>query len=101
MVKDDEFKNKNSDYISNTNGKILINTGSVGQPFDSIFVTYLILEGELNQTQKSDLKIELVRLPYDNVKAVELALQSDMPDKHLYAEEILTGIFRGYRNFRE
>lgn len=95
------FFDENKKYIDNLNNKILINTGSVGQSFDSIFATYLILEGDINSKFDGDINIEFIRVVYDNLKAAEIALNSDMYDKHFYANEILTGIFRGLRTFNK
>lgn len=96
-----DFVAQNSVHIENTKDRLLLNTGSIGQPFDSPFSTYIILEGDLNSKVKSSFNAEIVRVPYNNLEAMRLALESDMPDKHLYAEEIRTGIFRGYKNFKK
>lgn len=97
----DNFVTQNKIHIENTRGRVLLNTGSVGQPFDSTFSTYIILEGEFGSRVKSNFTAEIVRVWYDNLSAAGLALESDMPDKHFYAKEIITGIFRGYKNFKK
>ncbi|MDO4710332.1 MAG: metallophosphoesterase family protein [Peptostreptococcaceae bacterium] len=81
--------------IERTCGRWLINAGSVGQPFDGTMASYLILEGEMFSTKKGAFSYSIRKVVYDNRYAADLALASDMSDKEEYAQEILTGVFRG------
>lgn len=86
-----DFNSILKDDINELEDKILINTGSVGQSFDSIFASYLTMD-----IYEDDLSFEFVKLQYDNALEAKYALESGMFDKHQYAREILTGIFRGF-----
>lgn len=91
-----DFYEKNMPTAEKIFGKTLHNIGSVGQPFDGILATYMILDGKLNSTVSSDFEVELLRTPYDNEKSAKIALESSMYDKKEYSREILTGKFRGF-----
>ena len=92
----ESFCKKAKKQIDATKNRHLVNVGSVGQSFDGTNATYCILEGALDSLEKSDFSIRIVRVPYDNARAAELALASEMQDKIEYAQEILTGRFRGF-----
>ncbi len=93
----ENFCKKSKAHIEQTRGRHLINVGSVGQSFDGTAASYLLLEGELGKTEKSDYSAQIIRVSYDNAKAAELALASEMLDKIDYAQEVLTGFFRGFQ----
>lgn len=102
--------------------KILMNTGSVGNPLDTPRAKYLILEGEpnhnvnqelpiqlscnndssyiLTKPDNSKLRIKFCQQDYDIKKAVELAEKSDMPEKHIYISETQTAIHRMVRRWK-
>lgn len=90
-----DFCQANKDPLESTQGRWLINTGSVGQPFDGTKATYVILEGDLDSEIKGDFSFSIERVSYDNHLAAEIALCSTMYDKEEYTHEILTGIYRG------
>ena len=91
-------------------GRIVLNTGSVGLPYDGIpQASYLILEGKLHlphqvledipfheQIAKDDhpaeLSIQFIRVPYDIELAVHLAYASTMPNRDRYIAEIRSGL---------
>lgn len=82
-------------HIDNFEGKTIFNVGSVGNPLEIPQASYAILEGENGSREKSSFSISLVRLPYDIELAVKHALDSDMPDKEEYINELRTAVYRG------
>lgn len=82
-------------YIDNLRGKIIFNSGSIGNPLDIPQASYAIIEGEYSTKEIHPLMISLVRVPYDIELAVSQALESDMPDKQEYINELRTAIYRG------
>jgi protein phosphatase len=75
--------------------RTLFNVGSVGNPLDEPTAAYAILEGLLNSDQKAPFTIQLVRLPYDIERAIDLAASLDMPALEPYAAELRTSVYRG------
>jgi protein phosphatase len=75
--------------------KTLFNAGSVGNPLDEPKATYAILEGVLNSEAVAPFAVQIVRLPYDIERAVEVATQMDMPELASYAVELRTAVYRG------
>ncbi len=74
--------------------KTVFNPGSVGNPVEmlnedideesnkySTVASYIILEGEYNSTQLSTISYQLVRIPYNIEKEIELLNQSNIPNK--------------------
>ena len=92
----DEFTLHNKKIIDFLSGKRVYNTGSVGQPFGDTMASYIVLEGVLHSTAKSDFEVTYVSVKYDIHMASQIALSSTMTDKHAYSKEILTGVFRGH-----
>ena len=90
-----DFSSKYADAIKKLRGREIYNIGSVGQPFDGMTASYVLLEGDLHSKIVSPYKLTFVRVPYDNQKAAEFARISSMEDKDAYIKEILTGIYRG------
>lgn len=86
-------------YRSKPNRKLLINPGAVSNTSEIINIngkeytygSYIILEGDFNSKDISTFSYEFVKFSYDNVKEAENILQTDMPNKEVSAEEILTG----------
>lgn len=85
--------------------RTLINIGSVGNAFDVIRneekdgdcrnttnANYLIVEGELNSKEYSDIRFEFVSLKYDINE--ELKESKNNPEFDSYSKELLTGKFR-------
>lgn len=76
-------------YIQTIEGRILINTGSVGNPLDMPLCSYIIIKGEVGSRQKSNFSFELVRLPYDVQRAVKDAMNMEgFPELTEYVEEL-------------
>lgn len=90
-----EFNIRYGYAMENLRGREIYNLGSVGQPFDGITASYILLEGNLHSKVIAPYKISFIRVPYDNEKAAFLARKSTMLDKDAYIKEILTGIYRG------
>jgi protein phosphatase len=82
-------------YINNFNGKTLFNVGSVGNPLEITQASYGILEGKYNVKEISPISISLARVPYDIEKAVQLAVESKMPELEAYIKELRTAHYRG------
>ncbi|GIQ68276.1 metallophosphoesterase [Xylanibacillus composti] len=82
-------------YMQHLQHKLLFNTGSVGNPLDMPEPSYVIMEGLLEQRQRSALSIQFIRVPYDIEEAVRLAEQSDMPESAPYVIELRTAVYRG------
>jgi predicted phosphodiesterase len=82
-------------HIDNFNGKTIFNVGSVGNPLEITQASYAIIEGKYKSKEKSPLSISLVRVPYNIEQAVRDAMESDMPDKQEYINELRTAVYRG------
>ena len=82
-------------HIDNFHGKTIFNVGSVGNPLEITQASYGIIEGKLNDKDKSSFTISLVRVPYDIDLAIEHVHLTDMPGKKEYINELKTGIYRG------
>ncbi len=79
-------------YLDN---KTLFNAGSVGNALDEPSATYAILEGVLDSETVASFSIQLLRLPYDVERAIDIAEQMEMPELAPYAVELRTAIYRG------
>jgi predicted phosphodiesterase len=82
-------------HIDNLRGKVIFNVGSVGNPLDIPQASYAIIEGEYGSKESYPFMISIVRVPYDIELAVRHAIDSDMPDKQEYINELRTAIYRG------
>ncbi len=82
-------------YIDNFRGKVLFNTGSVGNSLDIPQASYAIIEGEYGDLEQSPVNISLVRVPYDIELAVQQAMETDMPCQQEYINELKTAVYRG------
>ncbi len=79
--------------------KILINPGAVSNTSDVItkkgksytFGSYLIIEGEYDCKELSEISYKIVKFTYDNMKEAENIRKTDMPNKELAAIELETG----------
>lgn len=66
-------------YIRFVEGKCIVNTGSVGLPFDGVKKSsYLLLD-----LQEDSFQVSLVRVNYDVHKVQELIQQTNYPNKEL------------------
>ncbi|MEO3944300.1 metallophosphoesterase family protein [Gorillibacterium sp. CAU 1737] len=79
-------------------GRMLFNTGSVGNPLDLPQASYVILHGEEDRRTDGLFGMEFVRIPYDIEQAVQQAVDSGMPQLEDYAAELRTAVYRGLRN---
>ena len=74
--------------------KTIFNPGSIGNPVEmlnedadseenkySTVASYIILEGEYNSTKLSTISYQLVRVPYNIEKEIELLKKSNIPNK--------------------
>lgn len=81
--------------------KTIFNPGSVGMPIEmlndnfydktnkfSTVASYIILEGNYNSKELSTINFNLVRLPYDIEKEVELLKNSNLPSKEKLIAEL-------------
>ncbi len=83
-------------YMQHLQHRQLFNTGSVGNPLDSPESAYVILEGKLEQQQRSALSVQFIRVPYDIEAAVRLAETADMPETVPYVIELRTAVYRAF-----
>mgnify|MGYP000102431524 CR=1 FL=1 len=82
-------------HIDIFNGKTIFNVGSVGNPLDIPQSSYAIIEGIYGSKEQSPFTIALVRVLYNIEEAVNQAMETDMPDKQEYINELRTAIYRG------
>jgi protein phosphatase len=75
-------------------GKMLFNTGSVGNPMDEPTAAYVILEGNYGDKKKGFYSFQVIRLPYDIDLAVKQAYDEEMPDTRIYEVELRTAVYR-------
>lgn len=86
-------------HIDNFSGKtIFFNVGSVGNPLEITQASYAIIEGKYKSKEESPFTISLIRVPYNIQQAVNHAMESDMPDKQEYINELRTAVYRGRKN---
>lgn len=82
-------------FLQYLNGKMLFNTGSVGNPLDLPQASYCILEGERNNDIQKPINLQFVRVPYDIEHEVQIAQRAKVPALDAYVREIRLGIYRG------
>jgi predicted phosphodiesterase len=82
-------------HIDIFNGKTIFNVGSVGNPLDIAQPSYAIIEGVYGSKEQSPFTISLARVQYNIEEAVNQAMETDMPDKQEYINELRTAIYRG------
>ncbi len=78
-----------------TVGKILFNTGSVGNPLDLPLASYAILSGDLDSQASAQFSLDFVRLPYDIEREIAEARRLNVPHVEAYAVELRTAVYRG------
>jgi protein phosphatase len=78
--------------IVDVEGRPLINTGSVGNPLDSVLASYLILEFEPNGYSST-----IARVNYDREAEVAVAEMTQMPFVREYVHELRTGRYQKRR----
>ena len=75
-------------------GKMIFNTGSVGNGLGLNMVQYAILRGDLNEAAVTPLDINLVTLPYDREQALRDTAEGEkngLVNADLFCREIITG----------
>lgn len=82
-------------YLQHLEGKTLFNTGSVGNPLDITQASYTVLEGDYGSRDQAPLNLQFVRVPYDIERAVQQAIDSQMPQLEPYIRELRTAEYRG------
>jgi protein phosphatase len=82
-------------FVQHFPGKMLFNTGSVGNPLEIPQASYAILEGDCGSREPGTFAVTLVRVPYDVEEAVRIATDARMPLLEPYVKELRTGRFRG------
>ncbi|WP_270170393.1 metallophosphoesterase family protein [Paenibacillus sp. SYP-B4298] len=85
-------------YVQHLSGRMLFNTGSVGNPLDMPQASYAILEGEMDTEESAPFSLQLARVPYPIEQAVQDAIDADMPDLEHYVQELRTARYRGLNN---
>ncbi|MBN2875962.1 MAG: metallophosphoesterase family protein [Spirochaetales bacterium] len=75
------------------NGRILFNTGSVGNPLDINQASYVIIEENEKYDQKS-LDFIFKRVLYDVEKELDIARRMRMPKYGEYEKELKTAVYR-------
>ena len=82
-------------YNLSEDGKLLINSGSVGNSTDRLrMATYLILEGKLDLAEPAMFSYQIVRLPYNIDSALAEARAAELPDFSFYEYEQRNGDYR-------
>lgn len=80
-------------YIQNVEGRILFNTGSVGNPLDLAMASYVVLEGEYESKVFAPFSTQFYRVPYDIELAVKQAEKFKVPQLEAYTKELKTAIY--------
>lgn len=96
------FGHIHSPLIYRINDKTLVNSGSVSNSCDLInknnktelISSYLILEGDYNSKEISNISYEIIKIPFDYEKEIENLRKSDMPNKEMAIEELKTGVYK-------
>lgn len=84
-------------HINSIKGRMIFNTGSVGNPLDETRASYAIIKGKLNSKIKDFFDVKIVKINYDRKLAIKNALESNMPCIDEYIDEINSGIYRGHK----
>lgn len=95
------FGHIHSPILYRYNDKTLVNPGSVSNGCDIILKnekleeisSYMIIEGEYNSKEVANISYKIVKIPYDYKREVENLTKSDMPNKEMAVNELLTGIY--------
>lgn len=84
-------------HINSINGRMIFNTGSVGNPLDGTRASYAIIKGKLYSKVEDYFDVKIVKIDYDRKLAIKNAIESNMPCIDDYVDEINTGIYRGHK----
>jgi predicted phosphodiesterase len=78
-------------FVRRVDGLTLINTGSVGLPYDGDRrPSYVIIEAD-----GANIKVEIVRVDYDPEPAIKAAQARGMKGWEYFASTVRTGLFPG------
>ncbi|MFB4168912.1 metallophosphoesterase family protein [Virgibacillus sp. JSM 102003] len=66
-------------YIRNINGKCIVNTGSVGLPFDGLSMASYVVVG----VDKDSFQVSIVRVKYNEHDVIDQFRESDYPNKNM------------------
>ena len=78
-------------FVRTVAGRLVINTGSVGIPFDGDpRPSYVVVDAEAGTTA-----VEVVRVAYDAEAAIRTAISVGMKGWELFAHTVRTGLFPG------
>lgn len=95
------FGHIHSPFLYRLEDKTIVNPGAVSNGCDIInkngnmyeFSSYMILEGEYNSKDIASISYEIVKIPYDYQEEIKNLNESDMPNKEMAINELLTGIY--------
>ncbi|GAA2704629.1 metallophosphoesterase family protein [Actinoplanes palleronii] len=82
-------------YEVGPGGRILFNTGSVGNAMDDPTPVYAIVEGVLDSEAPAPFSVQFVRVPYDVEAEIAVATRVGMPELAGYVSELRDGVYRG------
>ena len=87
------FGDSHRPFMRTTNGRYVMNTGSVGNNLGGVARAHaILLEGDPDATEKSTFRSTLISIPYDNNAEAEIARNTpDLPKQGAYIREVLTG----------
>ena len=71
----------------------IINCGSVGNGLGINEVQYCIMEGEIGEEKRCPISFTMVSVPYDCETAALRALETELPGREQFAEEVRTGYY--------
>lgn len=81
-------------YVRSTTKGYILNTGSVGNSLGMTNAHALLIEGDIDSKVKSNIKMSILSVPYDNELAAKIARENtDLDNYEAYAKEVLTGIY--------
>lgn len=72
-------------------GMQVVNCGSVGNGLGLNQVQYCIMEGDLDCEKRTPIAFTFITLDYDSEAAAKRALETELPHREEYAEEVRTG----------
>lgn len=80
-------------YIQNIQGRLLFNTGSVGNPLDMTMASYVIIEGEYESKNPGPFSTQFCRVPYDIELAIRQAEEKAVPQLDAFVTELRTAVY--------
>lgn len=81
-------------YVRSLHGGYAVNSGSVGNSIGVPRAHALLVEGDLDSTEKTPISFTILSVPYDNEREAQIALATEgLPLAEAYAKEVRTGIY--------